>query len=426
MNMVTVLARLARRFRDSWAGRCAPPLPSLFAIGCCALLIAHAPSFTSADSPDLVGTERIPVEAPRPPAVSFRESASAAYWHLSAGDTNGARALILATIAAHPNDAGRNWRKYMPPAGRNIPDSPELRAALKDMPELAEFVQRRPDVYEWLSFAFSGFGSEPVVWEDAPPYGSWGCSSRNSDGKLCVQIRRMTTVADAPDVPRSGEELLAALVFELFNVQSIDSCYERDEKARLGKISRNAYVRETVDSESEATELTRAFFANVLLAAPYRSELSTREQAAAWWLLTDDEYWSELCDPRKSDANAYPWFPYGYHYDEVRAYEFAMQGKHRKAVEILARMRRVDEPDASGKARAHLLTAYCHRQLGQFAPALKHATAAIRLHPSADAYKRRARIFWLVGRKQDAADDRQKAAMLGVRELFGGRGDSSQ
>jgi tetratricopeptide (TPR) repeat protein len=389
-------------------------------VGCCAWPVIQAPPAASAGPPGLAGIERPPVEAPRPAAASFRESAGAVYHHLSAGDANAARAVVLAAIAAHPDDAGRRWAIYAPPAGQRIPDARELRAALRALPSLDDLVQRRPDIREWLLFAFSGFGSEPIVWEDAPPPFDWeACSGRDRDGKPYVRVRKTTASGGGPEVPESGEVLLARLVFELFNVQNLPAGEELDDMAQLGTISRDDYVAAKVDLEGDALELTRAFFANVLLAVPDRSELSPLQRLSTWRLSDDDEQRAGLYDPRrKRDENSYPWFPFGIRYDHLTASELVRQKEYRRALEILDRMRLVDRLDPSRKASVHVLTARCHQGLGRTDIALEHATVAVRLYPSASTYECRAEILRLTGRKAEAEEGLRQVELFRLRDLF--------
>ena len=287
------------------------------------------------------------------------------------------------------------------------------------MPELDALAQRRTDVREWLSFAFSGFGLEPVVWDDTPPPPGWtACSGRDGDGLLFVRVRKTTDAADGPAATRPGEVLLSDLVFELFNVQNNASFNELNERAHLRTISRDAYVRECVALEADAAELARAFFANIFLAEPDQSELPAQIRAEMWWLFADDEYWSDLCNPQKSVANSYPWFPFGTYYDQVTASEFASQKQYEQALQVLDRVLLVDCVDPSGKAWAHQLTALCHQGLGRPDVALHHATVAVLMHPSADAFECRAGIYSLLGRQKEAAEDRRRAELNRLRELF--------
>jgi len=136
---------------------------------------------------------------------------------------------------------------------------PALNALVADHPEILTLIKRNDEIWKWLERRFYNNG-HPVLWStDHPTKLAHYLSSHTytKDGTPILMLAKQ--MPDGSSIP--PEEVLALIVFELFNSGHRDEFINLDNEAHQKKVSRSDYIRGMARIEHKTTLELKDFYA---------------------------------------------------------------------------------------------------------------------------------------------------------------------
>lgn len=273
--------------------------------------------------------------------ASERRSAELAAQAAAAIRTGDLQSGISLLRTAIESDATR-WRlsdfdvrQTLPPAdlahGRE-----QFRQLSRDRPRLLEHSESAgfDKLVTWVTRRFAGEGlGFTVDWDNAPPrVGRFQFIAAHKGPHWGARARiRISEVY--PSGPRAGQqvpgdELWAALVFELFNLSNGKAFARLIEQSLAGNLSRAEYASESFLLEHRAVHLTQEFYCSRYL--PWARSAGVPIKPKVWYVC-DSAWWesAEETLDRYPFASDYPWAYYGERFDRLRRRPDAMPRKLR-------------------------------------------------------------------------------------------------
>ncbi len=291
----------------------------------------------------------------------------------------GPSASWLAAIDLTPDDAGKNYQPLSdtPPSDEALRHGEEqLKAILRDRPEMAEFVKPGDRLWTWAVRKLAGEDvGEPVYWNPHP--------LRHAPARHATpNERQVGSIQIAADPKVRGDEESTAfekcwscLVFELHNMTFADEFAKVNGAVETGELSKHDFIRATSQIEGRADQLRCAFYAHVFL--PWAKEAGFSQSGPNGWMASFPEVEAQA-ETHGEEANYY-----GYYADNYEIY-FAQkdcEAKNydvaRKRVEaIFARPTALED---DGLAEAYHWLGHAQLALGDDAKALESFKQAVAL-----------------------------------------------
>ena len=175
------------------------------------------------------------------------------------------------------------------------------------------YLDESGEIAQWVIRAFAGEGTERVVyWDRSPATVGEAENYVREDGCHAIRIGRNWRHGEHRGQRKPGEVVPAHLIFELMNARNQQAFAELHAAAKAGGIDRETYLLECVRIERRAAQRQRAFYVRFVL--PWAEDRGLRTHPRWWYLtywLTAEQYMAQLAP----DEDAYPWFPFGLHFD---------------------------------------------------------------------------------------------------------------
>jgi len=194
---------------------------------------------------------------------------------------------IATAIELNPGDLGQNYKLA---AGIQLSDEAiehgrqQVRQMLTDRPAMATFIIEGDELWNWAARKFAGEDAGVLVdWDPTDPTPFRAHCRPGVDGKhgrICVGNVEAYTESkeDAFSI------LWAYAVFELHNVAHVGDPEQLIAEAKLGRISREQFIRNMIHREAPASAGARAFFVNSFL--PYARSKNLTPPPLYWHCTT--------------------------------------------------------------------------------------------------------------------------------------------
>jgi tetratricopeptide (TPR) repeat protein len=336
---------------------------------------------------------------------------------LRKGDYAKGAADLKAAVAMNAGDAGIG---YQPSHAKQLSaeaaahGQEQVAAMLHDRPAMADFGDGSKFLRDWAARRFAGeaFG-EPIDWDPSPPLHSDAEHLAPGGGEhAAILVEAHYTSGPKEGKPRQFEELWAAAVYELHNVNYAREFVRLNDEADRGRVSKEAFVSGILKYELQAAQRTRAFYINVFLPWVEKQKLPT--DPTLWFC----DWWDTPDTALKSFSNksAYPWRPYARVHDWATVHRFWRRGRIAKAEELLQQMQEEQGYDEEQADISYWLGRSLIR-LNKPTEALEALSKAIRLDPqNAPAYRSRGELYKKLGQTAKAEADLAKAKKLASEE----------
>jgi hypothetical protein len=199
----------------------------------------------------------------------------------------------------------------------------QVERMLRDRPEMTRYPSERgylnlaatdPQL-QWAVRKFAGEDTGFLIyWEPKPPMdvNEAEHASRDATGRAVIRVAKVGFPVSVTK-ENAFETMWSGAVFELLNITRHERFEELHTLAWKKKIDRDGYISGMAKVEYEALRQLQAYATSVW--RPWAASAGARMDDSQWWIdlpATFDE-WIGLY----RDKNAYPWHPYGLHYDEV-------------------------------------------------------------------------------------------------------------
>ncbi len=270
-------------------------------------------------------------------AIELDPENPAHYWaraslNIRAGDLDAGNADWLVAIALTPNHVGKHYHfRQFRNAALSDDDlrhgEEQLRAIVRDRPEMAEFARPGDRLWTWAVRKLAGDEvGEPVYWNPRPLRHAPAVHRIPTDDHAgFIQI------ADDPEIrgdreDTAFEQCWACLVFELHNMTFADEFAAVDKVVSSDKLERHNYVIAMSEIEDRAGQLQAAFYADVFL--PWSKEAGFTKSNPELWR---DRFPAIDTMPPEGDVDA---DYYGYYIDSYElqlSVEEVQAGKHAEA-----------------------------------------------------------------------------------------------
>lgn len=189
----------------------------------------------------------------------------------------------------------------------------QVKTMIVDRPQLAKILLKNEPIWPWAVRQFAGeAANERIYWSPGAVGGGFEFDSEQSPPDRgtagFIRLRKI----DEHGKPLAPNRLLAAFVFECFNIRggpAFDSLYE---EALTGALSKDQYIEKGTRIEFAATRKAADFYRNIYLPLakkrhyeldPFYWEAESPTTYAAW-------------RAQYTDRSEYPWSFWGKYYDE--------------------------------------------------------------------------------------------------------------
>ena len=165
-----------------------------------------------------------------------------------------------------------------------------------------------------------GFGGRniggPVDWDPSVPILALA-EHQLPEGDLHAIIRVSPVFVQGRNRGKklNGSQLLASVIFELFNLENCQCFASIRSQAEDGLITRQEYVRRCIALELAAIDRTRRFYVSNILS---QSKGLLPDSSPVDWMCLQWNSIEDYVEDRINDPRAYPWQPFGLHYDMCR------------------------------------------------------------------------------------------------------------
>jgi hypothetical protein len=188
---------------------------------------------------------------------------------------------------------------------------------MRDRPQMGIVVKKGDLIYNWVARQFAGEAiGQRILWSpeftlNAPSIAYHQIPYPPQLGKIAVRMRHANGAKK--DQLIEGEELWAAVVFELFNIHNWKQFAAMDEETFLGQINKEEYLRKVTTIEFLAIKNIKQFYRDVW--APWAERKGISSEQSHWHFDAPESYddWIK----QYTDKNDYPYVYYGRRYDEV-------------------------------------------------------------------------------------------------------------
>jgi hypothetical protein len=190
---------------------------------------------------------------------------------------------------------------------------------VRDRPKLVEFVSKGDPIWNWVvrQFAGEGIGTR-IYWNNSEQLSK--PSEYLADNTFPTKYRSGFIRLKSQDElghPICGEQLWAAAIFELNNIQS-GAAFKKiylDAVASGSKISKEDYITQNTMLEFQAMRKTALFYRNIVQPCARKKGEKAHDQ---YWSAHEPENYRAWI-AQYTDHSAYPWNFWGTDYDTTIA-----------------------------------------------------------------------------------------------------------
>jgi hypothetical protein len=235
---------------------------------------------------------------------------------LEEGDYEAGISLLWKAIKRNPGDVGQI---YKPRVAFDDSDKRwgerQVRRMLSDRPFMRGEIDEHDELWNWAISRFAGVDtSRRVLWNPAQPISEAQCipHSRFNYGQILVSRCYLAGQKKGKDL--TFEDAWSSAAFELQNLKLSENHNRLVKQARVGSITKQAYVRSVMALEFIAMQETRAFYVTVAL--PWMAKKQHVTDPELWY--THSACWGSFDDflAEFSDALQFHFDSYGEFYDE--------------------------------------------------------------------------------------------------------------
>lgn len=189
----------------------------------------------------------------------------------------------------------------------------QVKKMIADRPQLAKILLKNEPIWPWAVRQFAGeAANERIYWSSGAVGGGFEFDAEQSppDGGKPGFIRLRKT--DEHGKPLAANRLLAAFVFECFNIRggpAFDSLYE---EALTGKLTKDQYIDKGTRIEFAATRKAADFYRTIYL--PLAKKRNYDLDPQYWEAETPTTY--PAWRAQYTNRAGYPWSFWGKYYDE--------------------------------------------------------------------------------------------------------------
>ena len=131
-----------------------------------------------------------------------------------------------------------------------------------------KYVTEDDIIFQWVVRKFAGEDlSATIDWNPDPPHKPDGIDADHGvpyrDKRGFIRVRKLYSRGPKKGEMRSFEDLWASIVFELLNITNADKFSDVWERALMGKVSKEEWVKENSQIEFEAAMKTKEFYRNI-------------------------------------------------------------------------------------------------------------------------------------------------------------------
>lgn len=306
------------------------------------------------------------------------------YWtraslRIHAGDVDAGIKDWLAAIDLTPDHAGKHY-EFRRPRNEHLSDDDlrhgeeQLKAILRDRPEMSEYVKPGDRLWTWAVRKLAGEDvGEPVYWDPRPLRHAPAAHQRPSKANVGV-----IQIANDPIIRGDGdgtafEQCWAGLTFELHNMTFADEFDRASDAGESTELDKHNYVRSMSQIEDRAGQLHAAFYAHVFL--PWAKEAGFTKSDPGTWM---DRFPDIESAPPTDEFDAQYYSYYADGYEVYMSQEECKAGKHGEAKArldtILSRPTMLED---DALASAHHWLGYAQLALGDETKALESFRQAV-------------------------------------------------
>jgi len=219
---------------------------------------------------------------------------------------------------------------------------------------------------------------------------------------------------------QSFDAFWSEAVFELYNLTNCQDFERIDQEAIEGKLTKEAFITKTIESESHAADKTRSFYIHVFL--PWAKEQHVPTVPASWHL---GGRWGSEENPGSLnvDRSGGYWKHYEREFDSILVCSLIMRGNSKKADELTARIK--EGATSDDKALLHLNRGIAYTKKGDDDRAIADFNEATHFNSMhAATYYYRGNMYVRKGEYDKAIADYNEAIRLNPEhaDAYYGRG----